>query len=450
MKINSLLQSVIDTVNKHRLWNYKDPLILAVSGGRDSMVMLDIFSKLAPDPQNQLIVAHVDHNSSHTSNETAAWVDQAACRYGLPCVRYSIPPWRRADKCSIESYWRTNRYKALQDIRSITQAAAIASAHTASDQLETILFRVISGTGPRGMLGVRHHREDQVIRPMLGVTRQEVTDYARARALTWLDDPTNKDLSKPRNALRQKVIPILTQINPQAPRNAVRLSSLLAQEDTILSQMAFDVLEEAGWTHSIPVALDCRILAKTDPVIVRRCAAAIYTSIHADHRVTTAHIDNLVTCITGRQRHCPLPRGFNASCHGEQTVIVPGMKHFDQINVIESVPTRHFSTGAYNIEVSRTSGETPDIKISDDRFSIRTRRSGDQWCDPITGVRRKISEQMRIKRIPIPIRKILPLLVSGENSIVWFPEPFRSDSVIIQKEFDSLLKLTCQPRSAIR
>ncbi len=174
--------------------------VLAVSGGVDSVTLLDVLRK---NPKLKLIVAHFDHGIRPDSAEDRLFVQNLAKRYKLPFV------YDRADlgENASEAAARRARYDFLYKIRQTSAARAIVTAHHGDDVLETAVFNVLRGSGRRGLtsLASRHDIE----RPLLGVSKQDIVAYAREQGLHWREDSTNQDEKYARNRIRRHLLPRL-------------------------------------------------------------------------------------------------------------------------------------------------------------------------------------------------------------------------------------------------
>lgn len=182
------------------------PPLLAVSGGRDSVVLLHLlrFPLARPD----LIVAHFDHHTRPSSAADAAWVAGLCRAWDVPLIRERASATPRS-----EAEARTLRYAFLRDAARHAHAASIVTAHHADDQAETILFRLLRGTGTRGLMGIPQRRGD-IVRPLLPFGRREIEEYAVLHGLRWRDDPTNSDPKYARNRIRLQLLPALESLAP--------------------------------------------------------------------------------------------------------------------------------------------------------------------------------------------------------------------------------------------
>ena len=190
----------------------RGPLVLAVSGGRDSMALMAAVVQAGLAPQ-VAAVATFDHGSGAAATEAAALVVQAARAIGLPVElrRTDAHLAARAAKAPTEASWRTARLDFLRGVAA-RHRATLVTAHTRDDQRETVAFRILRQAGARGLAGLAVAGTS--LRPLLGVSRDELAAWALARAVTWVEDPTNRDLRHARNRLRLELLPALEAALP--------------------------------------------------------------------------------------------------------------------------------------------------------------------------------------------------------------------------------------------
>jgi tRNA(Ile)-lysidine synthase len=181
-------------------------IVLAISGGLDSMALLDLVGSARRRRTDALMVATFDHASGPHSSRAASFVARAALAYGMPVV-----VGRAEHVARSEAAWRAARWQFLGSVAAATKSA-IVTAHTRDDQVETVLMRAMRDAGARGLAGLR--APSNVLRPLLEVRRAELEAYAESRGLTWIDDPTNRRLAYLRNRVRRDALPALIRARP--------------------------------------------------------------------------------------------------------------------------------------------------------------------------------------------------------------------------------------------
>ena len=206
-------------------------LVALLSGGRDSVCMLDLAVR-ARGPAEVLAV-HVDYGLRSGSHEDAEFCASLCERLGVELV--TERPVRVEGPGNLQAWARDVRYSAAARLAE-ARDATIVTGHTADDQVETILYRLASSPSRRALLGMKA-RDGRLARPLLGTTRAEVTAYVGERGLEWREDPTNAEESYARNRVRHGLLPELEAIHPAAVANVLRTAELLRDEADVLDRL---------------------------------------------------------------------------------------------------------------------------------------------------------------------------------------------------------------------
>lgn len=220
-------------------------LLLAVSGGADSVALLRAVAALAPRRKWNLTlhVGHVQHHLRDSAENDAAFVEDLANRLGLPFTRRDVVLDVIGN--NLEAAAREARYAALGDMAKAAGASAVVTAHHGDDQLETILMRLLRGASPAAMAGMKWRRRlshgISLVRPLLLTDHETVLDYLRAIDQPWCEDETNTDLTRRRARLRRDVLPVLRALQPDAPEKAVRLAEQLRDVAALLDEAVDEV-----------------------------------------------------------------------------------------------------------------------------------------------------------------------------------------------------------------
>lgn len=210
------------------------PLVVAVSGGCDSVTLLFLVRFCLGEPRRSLVVAHLDHAMRPGSEGDARWVAGLCAAWQLPLVSH-----RLAHPPRTEEEARVERYAFLRQVAAEQGARYILTAHHADDQAETVLYRALRGAGLAGLGGMAAVSDAGVVRPLLPFWREEIERFARARAVRWRTDPTNRALDAVRNRIRLSLLPwIEREIAPGARRSLVSLAALAREAEATLEREA--------------------------------------------------------------------------------------------------------------------------------------------------------------------------------------------------------------------
>ena len=223
-----------------------ETVLTAVSGGADSIALLDVLRSLGSPWSLSLHAIHVHHGLRPEADADAEFVRALCARMGVPLSveRVSVrgePPWE-----GLEAEARRARYGAFREVARRVGAQRIATAHTAEDQAETVLMRLLEGAGPRGLAGIAPTR-GLLIRPLLGARRADVEAHLRARGLGWVEDPSNRDTRFLRNRIRHEVLPFLAQaVEPSIVDRLARSAALVRAMVDDLERAAARELQRVG------------------------------------------------------------------------------------------------------------------------------------------------------------------------------------------------------------
>ena len=269
---------------------------VALSGGRDSVALLDATLDAATADPSGVIALHVDHGLSPNASRWAQFCRDFCAERGVACDVANVVVERGA-RISVEAAARASRYAALARLARKHGAAAVLLAHHADDQAETLLLQLLRGAGPRGLAAMPSARFDGVwwLRPWLDVTRSAVDDYVRALELRHIDDESNVEVRYRRNALRSAVVPALRAIAPSYPVTLVRAAELQADAAALLDDLAALDASEAydGAT------LDCALFAALDA----RRGANVLRWFLREHRLPAASRARLADALLQLQRN---------------------------------------------------------------------------------------------------------------------------------------------------
>ena len=233
-------------IDENQLLEDGSKVIVGVSGGADSVALLDILHTL----KYECVVAHCNfHLRGEESNRDAFFVEELCQKYNLKYERvdFDTEAYAEIHSISIEMAARELRYNWFEQIRTIHLADKIAVAHHSDDSVETILLNLTRGTGIRGLTGIAA-QNNNIIRPLLCLSRKDILEYLKDRALKYVDDSTNNEDLYTRNKIRLNIIPLLETINPSVKDSIIRTGEHLSQVENIynfyIQQVKADVLSD--------------------------------------------------------------------------------------------------------------------------------------------------------------------------------------------------------------
>jgi len=319
------------TIRARYLFKHHQKLLVAVSGGQDSLCLIKLLLDLQPKWGWNIAIAHCDHCWREDSQANAHHVANLAKTWHTP---FYLETANQPVKS--EATARNWRYQALTKIAQCYNYQYIITGHTASDRAETLLYNLIRGTGADGLQALTWQRPltDNIIlvRPLLEITRSQTEQFCQKFNLPIWEDSTNQNLQYPRNRIRQELIPYLKEnFNPQAEANFAQTAELLQAEVEFLEQTALQWRLEASNGDKDSLQINRRILQKAPLALQRRVMRQILQKILPD-APNFEHIEKLTTLITApnRSQTDPFPGGLTAIVQNDWIVFnESGKKDFD-------------------------------------------------------------------------------------------------------------------------
>ena len=250
-----MLMRFIDICNKNKVFDIsskvdvegKIGVVVAVSGGADSLALADLLHRSQRRFKLNLCIAHFEHGlRGEESLADAEFVKQFAAERDINCIVGSgeVKTFADSQKLSIETAARELRYKFLESVRQRLNFDIIALAHHADDQAETVLMRILRGTGSIGLAAMQS-KSGKIIRPLLNFRKSELEDYCKHQNITPRIDSTNFETNATRNKIRLNLLPILNQYNPLMIENLCRLGEVASTDSEFILMQAQNILPEA-------------------------------------------------------------------------------------------------------------------------------------------------------------------------------------------------------------
>jgi len=292
-------------------------LVVGLSGGADSVALLDALASLRRRRGFRVVAAHLDHGLRAGSADDAAFCAELCRSLDVPLHAGSADVRGRAarERGGLEQAARRERYAFLRRVRDEEAAAAVAVAHTRDDQAETLLLRLLRGAGATGLAGMRPRTGD-VVRPLLAVSRQEVLAHLRERGLAWREDPSNADAAHRRNRVRHELIPYLEErFNPGIRAALARTASVLADEAAHVRAEAEALLAGVAREESGALLLKRVPLAEAPTAVARAAIRQALLRAGGLAQVGALHIDQVLRLARAKApsgRRLPLPGGREA------------------------------------------------------------------------------------------------------------------------------------------
>ncbi len=444
-------------IAQHKLLKNASTIIAAISGGVDSMVLLDLLFEHVKNSKVQIITVHLNHQlRGSAADEDEATVRQFCAKKNCPFIskKVNIREYANNRKLSLEMAGREVRYTLFSEIAKDYPKALIATAHTADDQLETVLFRILKGTGLNGLQGIQIKREN-IIRPLLFASKAEIYQYAKEHSVPYHEDYTNQDTSIPRNYIRQTLIPaIKSKINPALEKSIFQLSSIASDASRFLTDAGMKAYKRCLiYQTTTEIALDIsrlkRYFTSVKFEVIRECINQLNPQFASLDFIMMENILKLVeTSQTGSQ--LPLTDNFGLFIDRNTLIFTNRIGHsWDAIAII---PGKRYTTAFFDFqtEVQDSITNPPDkenrnIEYVDlDKLGNSLRLRPWQESDKITPLgstfTKKISDIFIDQKVPLLKKNRVPILVS-DQSIVWVCGYKLSDNFKVDSATQKMLKL---------
>ncbi|NLY88540.1 MAG: tRNA lysidine(34) synthetase TilS [Firmicutes bacterium] len=471
--VHELEKKVFATVQQYKMLNPGEKVLVAVSGGVDSMTLLFVLRRLPLDLR--LHVFHLNHGLRPEAAAEQELVEKICAQWGLPCRVEKIRLKKRARGASLQERARRERYRLLAEAAQAAGAARIALGHQADDQVETVLMRFLTGAGPEGLSGIPPVR-GPYIRPLLAVGREEILAYAREHSLPWLEDTSNRETAYFRNRIRHCLLPLLQEeYQPGLGKRLQETAVLFREWEEFIGAAVEETLREwgvnpEGESYRIPVrswlslapALRRAVFRRLFFSLVQRRRAALPAGdvgtggIRLEFKHSEAFL-RLLTAENGKK--IILPGGMECRKENDRLVLGPRGERERVVPFRQrlTVPGETVLPGGRGMvkaawvtpaALPADWGEVPPGEVFLDGQEIvlplymRTRKPGDRFYPLGLGGSKKLKDYFSDRKIPRGERDRVLLLVDGRDRILWVAGGQPDARACITKETRRVLHLS--------
>ena len=437
MKSSPLNARVSRTIREHKLFTPGDTIIVAISGGADSTALLDLLANL-PEFSPRLVAAHLNHClRGAESDADEEFVRSLATQYDIPMEsrRIDVKDMAQKQGLNLEDAGCRARLSFLNEVRTRRQAAAIALAHHGDDQAETVLMRLLRGSGMTGLAGMSCQNGHGIIRPLLNISRAEIEEHLKLRGLGYREDASNQDTTFLRNRIRHELLPLLKQYNPAIRDRLTATAALLADENELLNQLTEKIVARVCRFDGNTAVCDIRILQEEPLPLRRRLFRQVLGKLvgSLDH-FSNRHISALEHLINS-----PRP---NATLNLPQGVVA--LREYDtlKLRLSPAVPaaatayalaidkpgryelpdgsslTVEFVTGPIDFSDSAANIACFDLRKVPFPWHVRTFRDGDRVVPLGMSGSKKVKEIFINAKIPLSQRRLIPLVFCNDT-LIW-------------------------------
>jgi len=438
----SLETRVLSFIQQHQLIS-GGKLVVAVSGGPDSVCLLHILTKLQKELQTSLHIAHLNHKLRGAESEAdAEYVSELARKFNIPATieGREVKGYQRQKRLSLEEAAREVRYGFLAEVAKAIGADLVAVGHTRDDHIETILLHLIRGTGTRGLRGLQPATEWKsktgsiiIIRPLLEVSRKETEEYCQRHGLKPRTDASNISLSPLRNRVRQQLFPLLESYNPGIAETILRTAQIAGDDIDFLDKEVARLWDNIIQEQPNAIVLDKRKFDPLPPTLKRYLLrAAVGKMLGSAKDIEMRHIEEMISALSkAAGKRLNLPGGLIFSIEYDRYLLASDPTALSPLPILSGefqikIPGETLIPGwLVKATVVKEKGSTKndstayfDLNKTGDRLLVRPRKRGDRFQPLGLSKPKKLNEFMIDAKIPQAWRKHIPIVCSPAQ-IIW-------------------------------
>lgn len=429
-------------------------IVVACSGGPDSLALTEILLALREKWRLSLCVAHFEHGiRGEASLADAAFVREYAEKRGLTCHvgHEDVPAYAKRAKVSLETAARERRYAFLEETaRSMGEGTLIATGHHSGDQAETVLMHLLRGSGIDGLAGMRP-RTGVIVRPLLCLSREEIETYCREKNLQPRRDETNYLPDAERNRIRLELLPLLRSYRPSMDDALCRLAAAQAETADFLQASADAVWAQVMETNDGQLLLRRKPYDELPAAIRKALLRRVAEMLGLRHALEFSHYEALDEfCRFGETgKRLMLPKGGEAECSYDKVILrqsAVGSVLWDERSLAIPGVTRIEEIG---LTIYASPWEKRDEKIEDPLFAVadldelslplavRGRRKGDSFRLE-NGGRQKVKSLLIDRKVPRELRDVVPIFTAG-GEIFWIGGLRRAAVALVSEETQRII-----------
>lgn len=292
-------EKVLKTIQKYKLIESGDKIIVAVSGGPDSMCLLDVLRKLKEKLKIEIVVVHVNHSIREEADSETLYIKEYCEKHNIEIYikKENVLELAKKDKIGLEEEGRKVRYNFFDEVLEKTKSNKIAIAHNMNDKAETVLMNIIRGSGALGLKGIEPKRDNKYIRPLIETERYEIEEYCKNNMLNPKHDKSNDDNTYTRNRVRNVLIPFLKEnFNPNIIKGINKLSIIMTEEQNYLEKIVNNIYNDVKIQEKEKsIILDLKKFNSEDIFIRKKLLLfAINKLFNSTKNIEKIHIDDII------------------------------------------------------------------------------------------------------------------------------------------------------------
>ncbi len=419
------------------LINKNDKIAVALSGGEDSVFLLHNLLMLSEKYSFKVLAVNVEHGiRGEESKKDSVFVANLCKTLGVTLYTYSVnaKEYARERKLSLEQAARKLRYDCFYDLINSKRCDKIATAHHLKDNAESVLFNLFRGSGQKGLGGILPEFEGKIIRPILSISKDEITKYIKENKLSFVTDSTNYCTDFTRNFIRLELLPKIIEKFPRTEQNVLKFSEIAREDDDFISSFAEKSLIFDGEVIKVPIGLH--------PAVLKRATIIAMKKLGVKKDWEKAHLDAVLSLAKGETgKSADLKLGIVAV---KEYDTVCFYKRTKRENV--EVPFRLGEIEINGIKVSIEKRNPKDLTLAlygdNDKIPkgavIRFFKNGDKFTK-FGGGTKSLSDFFTDKKVPTRLRRKLPVLAVGSDVLCVFSLAV-SDKIRVDKTTESIIQ----------
>ncbi len=446
-------------------WRAGGTVVAAVSGGPDSMALLHLLKEMAETEPMRIVAAHANHQfRGAESDAEAELVRRAAEQWGVVFETASLgmPEYIEETGLNAQSASRERRYAFLREVAGKHGSSCLLTAHHADDQAETVLMRILRGTGVGGLAGISYRRREdrlELIRPLLRITKCELLEYCKRNGVQYAVDSSNAERYYFRNAVRLDVMPELERYNPRLKDSLARLAELAAADDEYMEEQTVRVFREAATPRGNGFRLERRRFRGLHVALQRRLIKLILNcSANPRQMLDFRQVEEIVEALS-RDRPSSLRLdigdGWVLNREYDEAYIGPEPQETDSfaypadertagVTIPETGGRIRFERlkGAVHAAPGNRNEACFDAEALSYPLKVRSRMPGDTLQPYGLNGTKKVQDMFVDAKVPRSRRDKLPLLANGDGRILWIPGLRRSGHALVRDNTRTTLRAT--------
>ncbi len=411
-----------------------DSLVVAVSGGIDSMVLLDYLNKIKNSLNLTLTVCHVDHKKRVDSADDLKLVVGTCDSLGINCYTKEL---KNEDYDNFHDYAHVERYDFFIEIAKKVKANKIVLAHNKNDHAETILMRLTRGSsfeGYRGILQKSYYKDFQIIRPLITVSRSEIRDYQKKNNIIFNEDSSNKENDYTRNRFRHNLLPLLENENPKYLDKITQFSNYQEKAYALIEKLANEFLENNLIKKEDNYHLTITSLKSLDEIVlIDVIKRVINLKTNNTLELTYKNIDDVIGLINNDKPQIQIDLDKNLSVYKSYDDLIFGALSTEKNHykfIVNDPQTIKLPDNGLVIITKKPNNYLGIIyKLCYNNLdlifplTIRNRQNGDKINTKIGT--KKVKDILINKKVPMETRNKIPLVLDKHNEIIWIPNVYK-------------------------